>query len=169
MAKDESDTGFIEEPVFARGFDPAANRWSRPPAKSPWARHFELGRQNPGKWMKVAEAKRGGCRHRLDVIQKDRRRIDVYLMRTVPLERWELRQLTLEGTWCDRELWIRYLHTLTPEEDAEDRRIRRLVWEQRRAVSNANKIRKAQEARDKAREAEAANQVRIRGRRRPGT
>lgn len=168
MPKPLLESGFIEEPVFARGFDPGQHKWHPPPKPSPWKRHFELGRQNPGKWMMVSEVKKGGCRARLEAIQRDRNRIEGHLNRQCPLERWEIRQVTLDGTWCDRELWMRYLGELTPEEDARDRAQRRAKWEARTAKVIANRERKAQAARDKAREEEAAAQVRIRGRRRAG-
>lgn len=154
--------------MFARGFDPLQHKWVKPAVRSPWQRHFELGRANPGKWMKVSEVKRGGCKERQRAIDADRNKIHMWLERNVPLERWTLRQVTLAGTWCDRELWLRYDCELTPEEDREDRARRRLEYEQKQVVSKAKKERRAQEARDKAAEEEAAAQVRIRGRRRPG-
>ena len=64
--KENPESGLIEEPVFIRGFDPASYKWTAPPKPSPWKRHFELGRANPGKWMKVSEVKKGGCRARLE-------------------------------------------------------------------------------------------------------
>jgi hypothetical protein len=114
--------------------------------------------------MKVAEAKKGGCKERKRVIGNDRTRIEAYLNKHHPLERWQLRTVTLDGTWCDRELYLRFLGELSPEEDAEDRARRYAAYQDRLGVINDNKARRAQEARDRAREEEAAAKVAIRAR-----
>jgi hypothetical protein len=160
--------GVLEEPVFVRGFDPAKHFWIPPPPRSPWNRHFELGRQHPGQWMLVAKIDKGGCKDRARRIESDRMRILNYLQRYLHLENWEVRRVTVSGTWCDRELYMRYLGEWTEEEYQLEMKRRRERYEAKQGLIAANKARRAQEARDKAREDEAAAQVRIRGRRRPG-
>lgn len=168
MAGDPDKTGRLEEPVFVRGFDPLQARWKAPLKRSPWERHFELGRQHPGQWMKVSEVKKGGCRERTRAIGRDRASIEAYLERRVPLERWQLRVVTLPDTWCDRELYMRFLGTLTVEEDQRDRAERKARYAARQGLILAKKAERAQAARRKAQEEEAAAQVKIRARRRPG-
>jgi hypothetical protein len=165
---EEPDTGRLEEPEFIRGFDPLAHKWRPPPKPSPWKRHFELGRMHPGQWMKVGEYKKGGPRARRDLINRDRGTIARYIDRYWPLERWQLRKVTLDGTWCDRELYMRFVGTLTPEEDAIDRQRRAVEYEARMKRAVENKARRAAAARQKAQEEEANARVRIRARRRPG-
>lgn len=156
-------------PEFARGFDPAANRsHKRPPSRSPWQRHFELGRQHPSQWIKAAEVKQGGCKARQEKIARDRERINRFLEKYHRLERWQIRQVTLENTWCDKELWIRYLYTLTPEEDARDRQERKDRRAAVMAQAHENKLLRDQAARDQARKEEAAARVAIRARRKLG-
>jgi hypothetical protein len=176
-----SPTGRIEDPKFVRGFDPLAHLYKAPPRPSPWRRHFELGRQNPavwnpstqrydGGWMLVAEAKKGcgGPKARSLMIQRDREQIRVYLDRHHPLERWQTRQLTISGTWADRELYLRFLGELSPEENILDRKRRAEVIAARLAQQRENKARREAAAREKARLEEAAAQAKIRARRRPG-
>jgi hypothetical protein len=118
--------------------------------------------------MLVSEIKKGGPRARQARMQSDRNSIQCYVERYWPLERWQLRTVTIAGTWCDKELYMRFLGELTPEEDALDRKQRREDYQARLAKAAENKRRRAQEARDKAALEEAEAQVRIRGRRRPG-
>jgi hypothetical protein len=127
---------------------------------------MELGRLHPGQWMLVAKVTKSTPKVSLRAINRDRNQIEGWLERHASLERWELRTITVAGTICDRELYMRYLHTLTPEEDAEDRRQRREASAARMVVVRANRERRAAEARRRAAEDEAAAQVRIRGRRR---
>lgn len=179
MPDKEIRTGRLEEPKFIRGFDPMSSHWRPKRGPNLWKRHFELGRQNParwdaatgeyvGGWMLVSEIRQGGCKARLAAILRDRAGIERRLERDAPLERWQLRTITVVGTHCDRELYLRYLCTLTPEEDAMDRVARRKRWEAREALRAEKREQRAKAARDTAREEEAAAQVRIRGRRRPG-
>lgn len=180
MAETPPKTGRLEEPVIVRGFDPlTAPRGKGPIKRFDWARHIEVGRVHParwdpirgdwiGGWMKVSEVKKGGCKARREAIRRDKSRIEGWLDRYAPLERWQLRTVTVEGTWCDMELYLRYVETLTPEQDRADRQARRARWAARQAVVNENRARRAQEARDKALQQEAAARLRIRGGRRPG-
>lgn len=177
--KNPLESSALEEPVFVRGFDPASHQWKPPPRPFRWKRHLELGRQNParwnpatqqfdGGWMLVAEVKKGGCKDREQRIETDRDTIQIHLNKFFPLEVWELRRVTVAGTWCDRELYMRYLGTQTLEERELKIKLRRETWELRRAKSAEKKARRAREARQKALEEEAAAQVKIRSRRRPG-
>jgi hypothetical protein len=170
------ESGRLEEPRFVRGFDPMAHQWRPPPRPSVWKRHFELGRQNPavwnpatqqydGGWMLVSEVKKGGPRARQARIESDRWSIKQYVDKHWPLERWQLRTVTLVGTWCDKELYMRFLGTLTPEEDALDRKQRREAWEARQVLIGDNRRRRAQEARDKAAREELEARTKIRQRR----
>ena len=168
MTTEHETTGRLEEPRFVRGFDPGTHKWKPPPKPSPWRRHFELGRQHPGQWMLVSEAKKGGPKARTRIIQNDREKIRGFLWRQHPLERWETRCVTVSGTWCDRELYLRYLYTLTPEEHELDLKHRREKQRAHEAKVRENKERRAREARAKAQREEAEAQVKIRARRRPG-
>jgi hypothetical protein len=172
-------SGRLEEPKFVHGFDPEAHKWQPPPRPSPWKRHFELGRQNPavwnpatqkyeGGWMLVAVVKKGGPRARRNRIEDDRHAIQAYSNLHWPLERWQVRSVTLSGTWCDMELYLRFLGTLTPEEDALDRKQRREAYQARLAKTAEKKRRLAQEAREKAAREELEARVKIRGRGRTG-
>ena len=162
------ETGRLEEPEFVHGFDPGAYKWKPPPKPSPWRRHFELGRQHPGQWMMVSKIIKGGCKERTLRIQNDRQTILNYADRNFPLERWQLRVITVQGTWCDRELYMRFLGELTPEEDAQDRAERRARWEAHQGKIKENKARRAQEAREQAARDEIEARAQIRGRRKPG-
>ena len=171
MTEKAPDTGY-RDPEFTRVDIEALHKqiWKRPQRnfRFPWARHLELGRQNPNQWMLCSRVTKGGCRARAEVIHKDRTSIEGYLKRHFPCERWQLRQIIVPGTHCDRELYMRYLHTLTPEEDVLDRKRRREIHEQRMAVGAENKRRRDQRARDQAARDELAARQAIRGRRRPG-
>lgn len=173
------ESGRLEEPKFVRDFDPEKWRWRTPPKPSPWKRHFELGRQNPaiwnpatreydGGWMLVAEVTKGGPRARRARMLNDRNQIQSYAKRHWPLERWQLRSIIIEGTWCDRQLYMRFLGELTPEEDALDRKRRREWYDGHVAKVAENKRKRAAEARERAARAELEARAKIRGRRRPG-
>lgn len=165
-----SESGALETPEFARGFDPLNRPKWRPKRKaSRWDRALDLGRQNPGQWIKVAEAKKGGCKARRAIINNDRQSINNQLNRHFPLERWTLQVVTLAGTWCDRELWIRYNTTLTPEEDALDRKERSEAQAIRMAEGRRRRQEREALARTRAIQEEAAAQVSIRTRRKPGS
>jgi hypothetical protein len=159
----------IPEPQFVRDFDPEAHTWRRPPRHTVWQRHFELCRANSMQWMKVSEAKKGGCKRRRQDMENDRQTIRWHLDRFYPLERWQLKVVTLDGTWCDRELYIRFLGELTPEQDAADRAVRAETQAARMAQRAINRERREQQARDKALEEQAKAQIKIRARRPPGT
>jgi hypothetical protein len=162
------DTGLLPEPQFIR-YDPGQlPRWRPRPKTFPWTRHFELCRNNPLQWALIAEYKKGGCRARQAVLDKDRRRMNQWLKRNFPLERWEIKQVTLAGTHCDRQLFIRYLGFLTPEEDAIDRERRREIYWARRERARERKAVQAIQARRDAEKAQAEAKKKIRDRRRPG-
>jgi hypothetical protein len=162
------ESGRLEEPKFVPGFDPVGYKYVRPSKPSPWKRHFELGRAHPNQWMLVSEVKQGGCRARQIRIQNDRQTIQNYVERHWPLERWQLKTITISDTWCDKELYMRFLGELTPEEDARDRAERRARHEARMGRAVQNKAKRAQEAREQAARDEIAARAQIRGRKRPG-
>jgi hypothetical protein len=159
------ETGRLAEPKFVHGFDPEKYQWRPPPRPSPWKRHFELGRLHPRQWMLVSEIKKGGPRARRARINSDRQSILTYADLHWPLERWQVRTVTLAGTWCDKELYMRFLGELTPEEDALDRKQRREDYEAKQAKAAENKRRRAQEAREKAAREELEARTKIRQRR----
>jgi hypothetical protein len=165
---DPIETGRIDEPKFQRGFNPRAYNWKPPQSTSPWNRHFDLGRAHPRQWMMVGEYKKGGPKFRRLAIRNDRRSIENYVHRWWPLERWELSQIVLTGTWCDRELYMRFLGELTPEEDALDRKKRRERWDELQVKRAENKVRREAEARAKALEERTKAEVKIRARHKPG-
>ena len=173
-------SGRLEEPVFIRGFDPMQAVYSPPAKPSPWARHFELGREHPavwnhgtqeydGGWMLVSRIVKGGCKARLHRINSDREGINQYVARHWPCERWQLRLVTVAGTWCDRELYMRFLGTLSPEANELDRRQHKERYDAMMALSRERKAERMAAARRQAQQDEAAAQVRIRARRRPGS
>jgi hypothetical protein len=168
VANPKLETGMLPEPVFVRGFDPLnAPKWHHP-RPFQWIRHVELGRLNEGQWMLVSQVLKGGCKERLRRIVSDRQAIHKWLEAHHPLERWQMRTYTVAGTWCDRELYLRYLGEWTPEEKAAD--VARLK-EECRVRMEKGRIRKAAEAekaREKARQEQAQAQVKIRARRKPG-
>ena len=174
-------TGRLDEPRFVRnGFDPTRVLRPRPPhTASPWARHIELARQNPalwnpttqeydGGWMLVSEIKKGGPRARQRAIKNDKSYIMRYVERYWPLERWQTRILTVPETWCDKQLYIRFLGTWTPEEAELERKQRSEKYQRDQLKAVENRRKRAQAAREKAAREELEARVKIRGRRRPG-
>ena len=171
MAEEIPDTG-VTEPIFARVDVDELHRltFKRPQRnyRFPWRRHLELGRQQPNQWMLASRVTKGGCRARAEVIARDRVKISGYVQRNYPLERWQLRQILVPDTYCDRELYMRFLGTLTPEEDALDRKLRRERYDALLAKAAENKAKRALKAREDAAKQERWAQQEIRARRRPG-
>jgi hypothetical protein len=175
-------TGFLAKPEFLRGgLPPIAQYLHEKPKPSRWAAHFELGRQFPvwpnGRkpppgyqvdpdrgWMIVSRVTRGGKATTLKAINYDRWDINRRLDSEFPLERWQTAQRTIPDTWAQRELYLRFLGTLTEEEDALDRKERRERHEARQVLINENRAKKALAARLAARAEMEANQAKGRSR-----
>lgn len=158
----------LEEPVFVRGFDPKKSQWAQPRTTPRWKRHYELLHNNPGQWAKVAEIKKGGPRATRAAIGNCRGSFLYFIKRDWPLERWEVQVVTVPQTWNQRELWARFIGTLTPEEHERDLADRKARYEDKMRRTRNNKERRAAEARRRAEEAEAEAKLQIRARRKPG-
>jgi len=174
-------SGRLEEPKFVRGdFDPlkisAGGNVRQPPTASVWYRHVELCRQNParwnpatgkfdGGWALISEIKKGGPRARRDAIRRDKVNVQEFVKRHWPLEWWESRIITIPETWCDKQLYLRYLGVRTPEEVALEAKVRSERYTAIMAKAVENKARRAAKAREKAARDELANRQLIRNRR----
>lgn len=135
MPTDLPKTGMVE-PRLIRGELHEPGKHGRRKKKSPWERHIELARQFPARWDPVTESYhggwiecaahlKGGPKARARGLASDRRRLMFYLNDRFPLDRFQIATRTDPGTWCDLRLYMRFLRTLTPEEDAQDRYERR--------------------------------------------
>ena len=142
--------------------------WRPPHKPSPWQRHFELLREAPGQWALVSEIRKGGCRARQKIINNDRTRIRDYLDRHHPLEHWTMRTITVAGTHCDRELWLRFDYYMSEEEAARYRWERQEDYQRRMAMGRERKKQREEAGQRKAQEDQAAARVAIQARRRPG-
>jgi hypothetical protein len=102
-----------------------------------------------GGWVLVGEAKRKGegPKARRREIWNLRKRLERYINVRYPLERYQLSCVPAEGTLADYELYMRYLGTLTPEEDRLDRIKRRQNYEAQMASRRVAKARRALENR----------------------
>lgn len=147
-------TGMLAMPRFVG--PPKPQQWRPPPKPSPWEEHFKLCRQTPGRrdnkvgWAIVSEVKGKGRVESLHTIKRDRERIRLHLERRHPLERWQLQIVTIPDSWADKQLYIRYLGELTPEEDALDRKERRARWEAMMARRDEKRAERALAARAEA-------------------
>jgi hypothetical protein len=168
MTEPVQTTGKLAAPLF-KG-PPQPRQWRRP-VKSRWDDFFTLGRQHPAGWpqtgplandrgwMVVSKVTRGGRKATMRAITNDRNQIQNHLNRHFPLERWQLQVATVPDTWCDRELYMRFLGTLTPEQDAADRAERRATYERKIAHAREKKARDALAARLAARAEMDANRA----------
>jgi hypothetical protein len=180
MTEPLKDTGYLDMPIFVREI-PAFKRWRPPPKPSRWQKHFELGRQYPAwpdgrkpppgwvdnnhGWMIVSRVRKGGRQHTNDVMRRDRTDIVTWLDRHCPLERWQTRVHTLPDTWCDRDLYLRFLGTLTPAEHAQDRAERKAIYAKKQGLAAEKRAKRELEARLAARAEQEANQAKARRRR----
>lgn len=146
-----SNAGKITEPKVIRGEPPRAPKAGMRRGPFPWERHREVAMALPptripgtnelrGGWVLCGEAKRrgDGPKTRRKQIISLQRSLKAHLDRRFPLERFQLSVITVEGTDCDVELYMRFLGKLTPEEDAADRARKRANYvrmlERRREV-----------------------------------
>lgn len=128
----------IPEPKIRRG-----EIIHRPPGRTPlpfpWAKHRELAMAIPptrqggdihGGWVLCGEAKRrgDGPKERRRQIWNLKKRLERWLEKRFPLERYQLAVTRAEESEADMELYMRYLGTLTPEEDELDRKRRREAY-----------------------------------------
>ena len=111
-------------------------------------------------WMIVSRVTRGGRQSTRNAIERDKRAISGHLGRHAPLERWELVIRTVPDTWCDRELSMRFLGTLTPDEHVADLAERQALYERRMAAAAEKRAKKALEARLRARAEQEQNRAR---------
>lgn len=179
-------TARLPKPIFVR--QPPLH-WKPPHKPNPWKEHMELGRLHPAwpdgrkpgpgwvdlnhGWMLVSSIRVGGPRATFKIIHSDEQSIYRYAKRDHPLERWQCRIRTLPGTWRDRDLYLRFMGTLTPEEDEADRAERKALYAKRQQIIADKKTKKQLEARlgalaeqEKRRSAAAAiNQVKESARR----
>jgi len=164
-------TGFMARPVFQQ----PPPRWKAPERPSRWAEHIALGRLHPAwpearkppagwvepnpprGWMLVSRVTKGGREATNRAIHNDATQIRNWLVRHAPLERWEIRVRTVPDTWCDRELYLRYLGTLTQAEHKADVAERKAAYAAKQAKIAERKAKRALEARLAARAAQDAN------------
>lgn len=133
----------VTEPILIRGEPPkpTGSPGGPPRAPIPWRRHRDLAKQFPpvrdpatgelsGGWVLCAEQgqKGHGPKERTRLIQRDHNRLKSWLEREFPLERWQISKTMKPTDDYVRQLYFRYLGTLTPEEDRADRERRRAVW-----------------------------------------
>jgi hypothetical protein len=119
----------LEEPIFGPlppswGF----NKGQRRPTA--FEHHLVRLRDHPKAWAKVAEYKAkamGGTVEAKAGARRGKAQIKGHVDKWYPLERWATRIICVQGTLGDRELWARYLGTLTEDEDRVDREQRR-AW-----------------------------------------
>jgi hypothetical protein len=176
------ETGFLDKPIFVRGGLPATGQGRQYKSTTRWEPHFEMGRQYPAwpdgrkppdgyevdpqrGWMIVSRVTRGGKQATLKAIMHDRNQIQAWLDRRCPLERWQMAMRIIPDTWAQRELYLRFLGTLTPEEDALDRKERSERHQVRMARGKEAKAKRMLEARLAARAEQEANQAKARRRR----
>jgi hypothetical protein len=146
LPSDLSPAAGLVEPRLIRGEIPEPGRQIRKKKKSPWERHIQLAREFParfdpingtwssygpysGGWVEVAAYLKGGPKARMEARDKDHRRLDMHLNKNFPLERFQVANRCDPGTWCDLHIYIRFLKTLTPEEDRLDRIDRRARYD----------------------------------------
>jgi hypothetical protein len=85
---------------------------------------LDIIREHPARgpedgWAKIAEykgGKDGGKVATRNLIRNDEQKIRRHLMLYHPLEWWEFSLRMVPDTWADRELRVRFIGTLTPEE-----------------------------------------------------
>jgi hypothetical protein len=132
----------VVEPRIIRGEIPEPGRQVRRKKRSPFERHIELAKEFPARWDAAAGEYKGGwievCaqlrkgdgpKARQRAMALDRRRLQSYLESRFPLDRFQIANRTDPGTWCDLRMYVRFLHTLSPEDDARDRAQRRRRYE----------------------------------------
>ncbi len=81
--------------------------------------NLEIVRQHPGQWAKIAEFKggpKGGRATTLEMVNTAKRQVWYYLLKYHPLEDWNVKVCKVTETWADRELWVIFHRTMTPEE-----------------------------------------------------
>lgn len=134
--------GATAEPRLIRGEIPEPGRQVHRKKRSPWERHIQLAKEFParwdpergspskygnysGGWIEVATQLKGGPKERRRKMELDHRRLERLLNDSYPLDRFQIARRTDPGTWCDIRLYIRFLFTMTPEEDTVDRVERR--------------------------------------------
>lgn len=150
----------IPEPAAHRGEIPNPRPRGGKPGPFPWAKHRELCIALPpvrdqgtgelrGGWVLVGEAKRrgDGPKERRRQIWNLKKRLVGLLDKRFPLERYQIAVTTAEGTDCDMELYMRYVGTLTPEEDELDRKRRREAYDAMMARRAELKAQRALESR----------------------
>ncbi len=138
----------IPDPRAFRGEIPKPRFHAGPkPIPFPWKGHREIAMALPpvrdeatgglrGGWVLCGEAKRkgDGPKTRRRLIWNMKKRLERFIDTRYPLERYQLVVVAAEGTDCDMELYMRFLGTLTPEEDVLDRKRRRENYQAMLAV-----------------------------------
>ena len=124
----------VSEPRLIRGDIPEPGRQIRKKKRSPWERHIALAREFPARWDPAEREWKGGWvevgvymrkgdgpKARRKARDLDHRRLQMHLWNRFPLDRFQIAQRCDPGTFCDLRMYMRYLRTLTPEEDRIDR------------------------------------------------
>jgi hypothetical protein len=122
--------GKLTRPV--PGFLPKGGCARLPAAPNAFSDHIEIIRDHParwdddreqfvGGWYLIAEYKTGGRTAQVGAAKRDADMLGRWLKRNVPLELWEIRTRYIPDTWFHRQLWVRFLGVLTPEQYAREK------------------------------------------------
>jgi hypothetical protein len=107
------ETPTFKEPPPRHAYVPRQNK------VFPFEAILETVRKHPGIWAVIAEykgGKEGGKRTTSNMIRKDHSSVWRWLLKHRPLEHWEVRDSLVEGTYADRELYVKFNGIMTPEE-----------------------------------------------------
>ena len=88
---------------------------------------INMVREHPGQWAKIAEYK-GGREFTRKSCNSAYQRVANYLKREFPLEDWQGSKRVTPDTWADRELWVTFRGTMTPEEALKLKELRRQAF-----------------------------------------
>ncbi len=125
----EEKNGYLERPIF--GVRPELpmhlNREQKVYEFEPI---LNMVRERPMEWAKIAEYKGSNRKQTLNQQRAARARLWRWLLLNYPLEDWKVSTRMTPDTWGDRELWVSYRGTLTPEEALK------LVQQRQEAYSN---------------------------------
>jgi len=160
-------TGQLAQPIIIRGNPPP--RWY-PPPHTRWQAAINLGLANPawwdednqewvGGWMLVAQIKHGGWKERSYRIKLDKGSLHRWLLERRPYEKWQLALGTGEG-WV-RNLYMRFLYVMTPEEYVLDKKRRREIYDNIQARGRELKAERELEARLRAEKMERRKAARF--------
>lgn len=113
---------FIERPIF--GVPPEQEHLLKPVVRFEFEDLLDMVRERPGEWAKIAVYKGSNRKKILNEARASRARVWRFLQTQCPLEEWKVSVRPTPDTWCDRELWCKYVGTMTPEEALKVKHLR---------------------------------------------